>query len=801
MKKTRIIELFKNFRKSFVTFFSIVLFVSFGLASFLGLEWSRESIADSFRNYFEEGRLQEYELSCRNGIGSGDMDYLKTVPQIDEAEGRYEVFLFWNSSGQKLQIHVYSITERLNRITALEGRMPAEEDEILVEKAFAEKYGIRAGDTIIFSEEEEDILLLKKSSFTVSGIVKTAEYTSVYSDTYGVNPLTGCAVKGMMYLNEDAFRTEWFPGYSSVLLRCGGLEGEPLFTDAYNARAISVADDLREELDGHFNGNYLSLTSKAANPSYISAKSIVDIFARLRIPLAGLFVIVGALVCFFAVSRNVFDQTRLIGMKKALGFYKKEIMDSLLIFSLLSTAAGILLGTVLARYVIESVLVRAIQSDYPFNRILYVFSLKDVLLFAAFEAAIILSATFFASNSMLKKTANSLLAGGPVYSFKERAYMRTRAFRKLSVLGKTILNNMLSEPRRALSTIVGILGITALVVCSLSLNNFIQYSFDRQTSEITKYDTVLYVDQDPESTRETEDYLESEGIPCSGIMSTYVTITAPDGQELLTSIYVVEDDVAFLRLFDLHDGKNSFDTLDGLYSSVSYREEFDLVPGDSMELSDAFGQTHSIPVAGYFDYYLVQNQLIIDKSSYEKEFGASFEVNSILLDRGDIPLQTLTRDLADQKGFINADDYYALARESFDGFAAVFLLVLGLYIAIAVLMALIVVMNLLDMFIMEKKYELIVLRINGFRPRQTKKYIYFDTAVLSVVGTLLGLALGIIMGNASLDAYRTASIYFEGGIDLPAVLMGISITFVLVVTVTVLSTKKIDHFKLGDINA
>lgn len=801
MKKTRIIELFKNFKKSFVTFFSIVLFVSLGLASFLGLEWSRESIADSFQNYFDEGSLHEYELSCLEGIDTGDIDFLKTLPQINEIEGRYETYRFWKSSDQKLQIHVYSITDRLNKITSIEGRMPEKDNEILVEKAFAEKYGIEIGKTIEFSPNDEEAILLKSGRFTVTGLVKTAEYTSIYSDTYGVNPLTGCVVKGMMYLKEESFRTELYQGYSSVLLRCDSLREESLFTDAYNIKATETSDSLRKVLDSHFDEKYISLTSKAANPSYITAKSIISIFAKLRIPLAGLFVIVGVLVCFFAVSRNVFDQIKLIGTKKALGFYKSEIMASLLIFSLLSSLIGIIIGTVLARYAIESILVQAIQSDYPFNNIIYAFELKDVLLFAAFEISIILSATFFASNSILKRTANSLLSGSGTCSFKERPYMNTRAYQKLSVLSKTILNNMLSEPRRTLSTIVGIMGITALTVCSLSLNNFIQSSFTKQTSEITKYDTVLYVMQDLESTKETEAFLKSKDMTCCGIMSTYVTIKSPDGQELLTSIYVVEDDEQFLKLFDLHDGKHSFTKLSGLYSSVSYGKEFHLDPGTDMKLSDAFGKEHSIPVSGYFDYYLIQNQLIIDKESFEKEFDMTFEVNSILLNRGDSSLQTLNEELSNKNGFINIDDYYALSKESFNGFAAVFFLVVGAYIAIAVLMALIVVMNLLDMFIMEKKYELIVLRINGFRSKQVKKYINVDTAILSVTGTVLGLVLGILMGNISLDAYRTASIYFEGGIDFPAALIGTCLTFVLVLSVTLLSTKKIDRFKLSDINA
>lgn len=801
MKKTQIIELLKNFKKTFVTFFSIVLFVSFGMAAYLGLDWSRKSIADSIGNYFEDGNLQEFEFSYGPGLNNSDISYLKDMPEIYETEGRYETFRFWKSDDIKKQIHIYSITERINRITKLDGEMPRGEDEILVESAFAKNNGIKIGDKIDFSKSDTEAALLKNNSFKVSGIVKTAEYTSVYSDTYGVNPTSGCAIKGIMYVDTEAFRKEALPGFTSVLLKCGELEDEPMFTDNYNKKANEISDHLHEKLEERFQKEYISLTSKSTNPSYISAKSISDIFARLRIPLAGLFVIVGALVCFFAVARNVFDQSKFVGVKKALGFYRREITVSFLLFSFLSTLIGVILGTLLARYGIESVLDQAIQEQYPFNETLYVFNMKEVMMFALFEIIIIVAVTYFASISILKKDANTLLSGSGRKPFREKKYMKMRIFRNMSALGQTILNNIIGERRRALSTIVGVMGITALIVSSFSLNNFIQGAFDKQNAEITKYDTVLYVEQNNQEVKMIESELESKDLCYCGIMSTYVTITTPDDQNLSTSIYVVDDDTTLKKLFDLHDGKNSIEKIDGLYSSVSYREEYKEKADEQMVLTDTLGQKHKIKPAGYFDYYLVQNQLIIDRETYEKEFDDVFAVNTIILDRGDYTIESLNKDLVDYSGYINAEDFYKLSKESFDGFAAVFKLVLGVYIVLAILMALIVIMNLLDMFIKEKKYELIVMMINGFHTRTVRAYIYVDTIIMCSIGTVLGLILGVLMGNASLDAYRTASIYFEGGINVQAVIIGVVLTVLLVFIVTLFSIKKIDKFKLGDINA
>lgn len=800
MKKTQIIEMLKNFRKNFVTFISIVLFVSFGMAAYLGLEWSRESLEDSFGSYFREGNLQEIEFACITGIDDEGMAFLDTVPGLDEKEGRYEAYRFMTVNGQKKQIHVFSVTDRINRITFLEGEMPENGTEILIEKAFAESCELKIGDIVDFNPEDGEALMMKGSRFTVSGIVKTAEYTSIYPDTYGVNPLTGCAVQGIMYLDRMAFNTAILPGYSSVLIRCGELENESLFTDLYNQRMNELTDRIRNTLEQHFSEKTISLTPKSANPSYVSAKTLIDVFGRLRLPLAGLFVIVGILVCFFSVTRNVYDQSKLIGTRKALGFYRREILISFLAFSLLSSLLGITAGAVFARFAVEGVLDPVIQADYPFSRILYVFNMKDVLWFGLLETLLILLATLLASEKTLKKSAYSLLTGADDHVFSRKFYMKTRLFQGLSAYGKTIVNNLFSEPWRVMSTVVGVMGITALIACSLSLNDFIQRSFDKQMNEVSKYDTVLYVEQDEESTMAIEACLTSEGMSHSSVMSTYVTIAAPDGQRITTSIYVVDDETAFLDLFCLHDGKNRYDHINGLCSSVSYRNEFGNNPGETMSLIDAFGQVHETEIAGFFDYFLIQNQLVIDKATYEEKLGGTFAVNTVLLKRGTTALSTLEEELAGMDGFIHAEDFAKTARVSFDSFAAVFTLVVGVYIMLAVLMAFIVIMNLLDMMISEKKYELIVLMINGFRSGRVKAYICADTAILTLFGTILGLALGIVMGNLSLDAYNTASICFDGGISVPATLTAVGLTVFLVLIVTVINVRKIDRFKLRDIN-
>jgi hypothetical protein len=69
------------------------------------------------------------------------------------------------------------------------------------------------------------------------------------------------------------------------------------------------------------------------------------------------------------------------------------------------------------------------------------------------------------------------------------------------------------------------------------------------------------------------------------------------------------------------------------------------------------------------------------------------------------------------------------------------------------------------MFIDEKKRELMVLMINGFSGKDAKRYIYYDTIVLTVLGIIAGLVLGCIMGSITVGAIEPSTATFVKDID------------------------------------
>ena len=111
-----------------------------------------------------------------------------------------------------------------------------------------------------------------------------------------------------------------------------------------------------------------------------------------------------------------------------------------------------------------------------------------------------------------------------------------------------------------------------------------------------------------------------------------------------------------------------------------------------------------------------------------------------------------------------------------------------------------VLLNLLNTFVMEKKSELIVLMINGFTSKDAKRYIYFDTVIMTIIGVIVGIVVGYFAGIGAIGSFESKFMYLLHDLDFYACIIGASLTIALTYIMTKVAIKKIDKFKLTDIN-
>ena len=533
-----------------------------------------------------------------------------------------------------------------------------------------------------------------------------------------------------------------------------------------------------------------------------SVTTFSDVTNNLSISMAALFIIVGLLVSYFAVSRLVHEQVIQIGTKKALGFRKGEITLSFLLYSGIAVLAGAIIGAIVGYLLVEGIIGGVLASMFAFGTYPPYFGWTLFIIMTVLELGLILGATYFACRNVLKQHAVELLRGEKPPTGKARFYERWNVWDKLPLFIQTIVNNCINDKRRMLSTIVGVAGSTALIVTAITLNNDVLKSYDAHYEDTYGFNAIAYIDNTVEDAADSvESTLRAEGADASRVLMKHCILDLPNGNGSTVRIVVPLDESTFDQLYHVNPTMGaSFDpSSDGAWISQAYAEHTGAKVGDALSIGGDDGAKHEVPIVGIYEFWLTYHEVVMGVDYYQKEFGEASS-NALLVQTGDADFDSLKATLSNVAGFDSFVDDAKEQHRNFETFSRVSSAVVAIYLALAALMAIVVLLNLNVMFIEEKKRELIVLMINGFSVKQAKNYISYDSIVLTILGILIGIILGCTMGSITVAAVEPSTSVFMKSPDAWAIIIGIAGSAILALIMGVIALRRIPKFSLTDIN-
>lgn len=563
--------------------------------------------------------------------------------------------------------------------------------------------------------------------------------------------------------------------------------------------AIDLYNDFIDKTKDFEDGKY-GTTYRKQNTGIIISDAMLTMFDKLRYSMAALFVVVGLLVCYSVISRIVNNQIVNIGTKKALGFNRKQITIYYLSYTGIATLVGCILGVLVGYFGIENIFISILDSTFSGKLVSY-FEYGPAVSICLLEIVLLLIVTFIACNSVLKKNAITLLRQENVSYAKVRFYEKTKLWDKLSILTKTIINNFFNDKRRVFATLIGIAGSTALIVTAITFRSNFVNSYKYQFDEIFKFKFIIYYDADKGHEDDLMNYLYSNNIDNSFVYSTRGSIKCDDGS-YIPNYYLVSLDLdSYKRMINIIPFvENNLDPYSGCWISGPYANFYNSKNGDVLTTYDINGNRHDIATTGFYKHYLMNNYFLLDKNTYDNIYGSDVKANCILVNTDNVDIETLKKDIYSIDNSASYDYFYESSRMTFNLFDQLSQAILYVYITLSIIMALLVLLNLLIMFINEKKYELIILMINGFSRSDAKRYIYSDIIVLTILGTIIGIFIGSYVGNISVASFETNVTLILKNFDPLAIILGTLGSFVITFVITLISLKKIDKFKLADIN-
>lgn len=485
------------------------------------------------------------------------------------------------------------------------------------------------------------------------------------------------------------------------------------------------------------------------NSGFVSYSQDAERVDNLSSIFPVIFFVVAALACLTTMTRMVEEQRTQIGSLKALGFSRLAISQKYIGYAFVASLVGGLMGLGIGATLIPAVIANAFQIMYAIPGLDYKMQLPLFVLAVLAAVACTTGAALWACLSTLIDTpANLMRPRAPKAGKRVFLEYIKPIWRRLSFTWKVSMRNLFRYQKRFWMTVIGIGGCTALIVTGFGLHESIFDVLDKQFDEISLYDATVGLDEDltEEQKQGIEDYLDGEEA-VADYMFTYQQMmdASTTGTSYDVYLFAVDDVEEFGRFVDLrHRSDHSPVELDdsGVVIDEKLSELLDVSVGDTITLEG--DQRVEAVVADITENY-VYHYVYLTRDLYTQLYGEDYQNNVMLLAYQDgmgVDVSNQTSETLMKMDGVASYSYIATIRDSFeDSMDAINYAVVIIIVAAAAL-AFVVLYNLTNINITERRSELATLKVLGFYDGETTAYVLRENVFLTIFGVILGLVLG-----------------------------------------------------------
>ena len=517
-----------------------------------------------------------------------------------------------------------------------------------------------------------------------------------------------------------------------------------------------------------------------------------------------LFFLVAALISLTTMTRMVEEERTQIGTLKALGYGKMAIASKYLGYALIATLVGSVLGVLLGEKFLPYVIVMAYKIMYHhMPNVVLPYNMKYALIATGAALFSTLFATF-ASCYRALADAPAVLMRPPAPKEGKRVLLERIPFlwKHLSFSWKSTVRNLFRYKKRFLMTIFGIGGCMALMIVGFGLRDSIMDIATLQFKELQVYDGMVILDTD--EPQEEQEALETAVMQDARVEDYTKAMMRKDivqiGKKRWDLYLMVPENLESFREFvnfrDRTSGEEYELTDEGAIITEKIAKEMDLKPGDTVAIENEDYGTVEVPVAAITENYL-HHYIYLTPALYEQCYGEQPQYDQILYraKEGNIEnIMEIGEDFMTYKAALSIS-YTQTMMDQLDYMLSALDSVIIVLITSAGLLAFVVLYNLNNININERKRELATIKVLGFYDGEVDAYVYRENILLTIIGVFVGVALGIVLHRFVIVTVEVDYCMFGRNINLPSFLISAAFTAVFSIFVNFVM-----HFKLKKID-
>ena len=525
--------------------------------------------------------------------------------------------------------------------------------------------------------------------------------------------------------------------------------------------------------------------------------------------LAGIFpvffVLVAALVALTTMTRMVDEQRINIGTLKALGYTPGMIAKKYIVYAMSASAIGSIIGLIVGYTVFPTIIYNAYAIMYTVPKVELGTDLFITVLSIATSIFVTSFAAFAACRRELIEAPSTLMRPKAPKNGKRILLERVGfIWNKIGFIWKVTLRNIFRYKKRFLMTVLGISGCTALILTGFGVRDSIQMIVDVQFGELNKYSMTASYDSDEKT--ENVEYLKSlisneKGVKEIGMFHNQNAKVMINNKEKEVTVVIPENKNTFKDFIELRERKSHTPIkLDnkGIVISEKAARNLDAKVGDKVKILNENDVSAEAVISGITENYV--NHYIYMTNDYYKELfnrnAYSNRIYGVLDDSITIDQEDKMASKIIDSTCANGTVFTTGIKDGFSDTIKSLNYVVLLMIVSAGALAFVVLYNLSNVNISERIREIATIKVLGFYDKEVSAYIYRENVILTLIGAVVGLGLGVILHQFIMITVEVENMMFGRLINPLSYAAAFILTIVMGTIVNLVMNKKLKKVEM-----
>ena len=785
-------DFFVELKKTYNKFLSLLLIVALGVAFYSGLRSTAPDMKISADKIFDNSNYMDIKIQSSTGIKDELIDRIESIKGVEYVEGSYSYDAIDITLKDTAVVKLMSYSDSINVPNIVKGNNISADNECIVDEKYFGEQGYELGD-VITVKSGNDIgieYILEEKEYKIVGTFTSPMYLK---DDRGSSSIGNGKISGAIYIDKSNYL---MPVYTEAYATVIGAKEELCFGDEYTKLVDVVAEDIEDIEKG------LYVLDREMFQQYVEFKMDSDRIGDVGDIVPLIFFAVAALVSLTTMIRMVEEQRTQIGTLKALGYGNITISMKYIMYGMLATVCGCIVGGIVGAKTIPYVIINAYKIIY--HNLTIVETPINFLHFGVASGMAVISvlgATIAACFKTLNSTAAELMRPAAPKSGKRILLERIPfIWKHMSFIWKSTIRNIVRYKKKMIMTIFGISGCTALLVIGFGIKDSINTIVDKQYGELHTYNEVLTFESGiTDEGREAvyEELLEMKEV--KGVFGMYqggATFESNDNK-LEGYVYVPENTdklSEYIKLKkDSDDSEISFENNE-IIITAKMAKLMNLSVGDELEIKLVSGEKATAVIGSITENY-VFHYAYMNAATYENLFEIEASSTQILVNTEE---EYHNADLAEEFlsiSGIGSTNSIDTLRGTFSEMLEGLDIIIVVIVAAAGGLAFVVLYNLNTINISERIRELATLKVLGFYDTEVSSYVFRENIILTIVGIFVGFFMGKGLHTTVINTVEPDMILFGRDVFIQSYLYAtlITIFFALVINFSM-------HYKLKKID-